>query len=102
MILVAIAWLYVTLLMALTEATVARGVVTFALYGVFPLSIVLYLLGTPARRRRQRARDSAPGAVPDALAPPGPPAGADPQAGAGPPAAPARPAPEGSRPNEPS
>lgn len=57
--LVAIAWLYVTLLMALTETTIVRGVVTFLLYGAFPLSIVLYLLGTPARRKARRAREAA-------------------------------------------
>lgn len=78
--LVAIAWLYVTLLMALTETTVVRGVVTFVLYGAFPLSIVLYLLGTPARRRARRAREAA--ALADASARASDPAGtaADPQA----------------------
>ena len=54
---VAIAWLYVTLLMAFAETTVTRGVVTFGLYGLFPLSIVMYLLGTPARRHARRVRE---------------------------------------------
>ena len=58
MFLVAIAWLYVTVLMALTETTVARGVVTFVVYGAFPLSIVMYLMGTPARRRRRRTLEA--------------------------------------------
>lgn len=57
--LVAIGWLYVTLLMALTETTLVRQIVTFVLYGAFPLSIVLYLLATPARRRARRAREAA-------------------------------------------
>lgn len=65
MYLVAIAWLYVTLLMALTESSITRGVATFVLYGAFPLSIVLYLLNTPARRRARRARESDGGSAPD-------------------------------------
>lgn len=86
--LVAIAWLYVTLLMALTETSVVRGVVTFVLYGAFPLSILLYLLATPARRRARRAREAA------ADRSTGQAAGAhggspDPAAHAGPPQAPA-------------
>lgn len=53
---VAIAWMYVTLMMALAEATSPQGTVlgalfTFLLYGVGPLSLVLYLLGAPARRK---------------------------------------------------
>lgn len=59
MYLVAIAWIYVVLLMAVAEATGSGGtvlgaMVTFLLYGVLPLSIVLYLLATPARRRRAK------------------------------------------------
>ena len=78
--LVAVAWLYVTVLMAAAEATAPSGSVlgalaTLLLYGVAPLALVMYLLGTPARRRaRRRAesgdapdrRDHAPG---DAVAP---------------------------------
>ena len=61
---VAIAWIYVVLMMALVEAlspqgTVLGAVFTFLLYGVLPLAIVLYVLGTPARRRA-RARAEAP------------------------------------------
>jgi hypothetical protein len=64
MYLVAIGWLYVVLMMALVEATSSNGsvlgaVFTFVLYGAVPLAIVMYLLGTPARRRAQRAADAA-------------------------------------------
>jgi hypothetical protein len=61
MYLVAVAWLYVVLLMALAEGTAANGswlgaTVTLVLYGLLPLAIALYLLNTPARRAaRQRA-----------------------------------------------
>jgi hypothetical protein len=47
--LVAIAWLYVTLLMAATEPSVVGGILTFLAYGLAPLAIFLYVFG---RRRR--------------------------------------------------
>jgi membrane protein implicated in regulation of membrane protease activity len=58
MYLVAIGWLYVALMMAVAEATHSQGsllgaVITFLLYGVLPLSVILYILGTPARRSRR-------------------------------------------------
>ena len=66
MYLIAIAWIYVVLMMAVAEAlssqgTVLGAVITFVLYGVLPLSIVMYILGAPGRRRlRQRAASQAP------------------------------------------
>ena len=62
--LVAIAWMYVVLMMSVAEAMAPGGgllgaVITFVLYGVLPLALVLYLLGTPARRRALRAAESA-------------------------------------------
>jgi hypothetical protein len=65
--LVALAWIYVVLMMAVVEAlapdgTVLGAVFTFLLYGVLPLSIVLYVMGTPMRRsarRRALARQQA-------------------------------------------
>lgn len=56
MYIVAIAWLYVVLMMALTESSVVAGLATFVLYGLAPLALLLWLLGTPQRRRAQRAR----------------------------------------------
>jgi hypothetical protein len=53
---IAIAWLYVTLLMAATETNITAGILTFVLYGLAPLSLFLWLFGTPERRRRMRAR----------------------------------------------
>src|SRR5437762_3517951 len=59
MYLVAVAWVYVVLMMSVVEAsgtgTVLGAVFTFLLYGVLPLAIVMYLMGTPARRRARRA-----------------------------------------------
>lgn len=48
---IAIGWLYVTLLMAATEANITAGVLTFVLYGAAPLALFLWLFGTPQRRR---------------------------------------------------
>lgn len=61
MYLVVIAWLYVTLMMAIAEATspigsVLGAIVTFVLYGLLPLSILVYILGTPGRKRKLRLR----------------------------------------------
>ncbi|MCW5610651.1 MAG: hypothetical protein KIS83_08225 [Rubrivivax sp.] len=63
MYLVAIAWMYVVLMMAVAEALSSQGTVlgavfTFLLYGLLPLGIVLYILGTPGRRRARRAAEA--------------------------------------------
>jgi membrane protein implicated in regulation of membrane protease activity len=63
MVLVALAWMYVVLMMAAAEAmspqgTVLGAVFTFVMYGVLPLSIVLYLMGTPARRKARRRAEA--------------------------------------------
>ena len=55
MLIIIIAWLYVVILMSMTEHSVIAGVMTFLLYGVLPLSVVVYLLNTPARRARRKA-----------------------------------------------
>lgn len=64
MYLVVIGWLYVAGMAAVVEATSANGtvlgaLVTFFFWGVLPLSIVVYLLRSPARRRARRAAASA-------------------------------------------
>ncbi|MCZ2406944.1 MAG: hypothetical protein LC097_09450 [Burkholderiales bacterium] len=89
MYLVLIAWFYVTLLMALAEATSPAGsvlgaVVTFVLYGLLPMGIVGYILGTPARKRALRARAQAEEAAARQAAGP---ASAQPDAGSHAPAA---------------
>lgn len=59
MYLIVIGWLYVTLLMALAEAFSAQGsvlgaIITFVLYGLLPMALVVYLMGTPLRRKAIR------------------------------------------------
>lgn len=53
MYLIAIAWVYVVLLMAASEASVIGGVMTFLWFGVAPLALLVWLLGTPQRRRNR-------------------------------------------------
>lgn len=65
MTLVTIAWIYVVLMMSVVEAmspqgTVLGAVFTFLLYGALPLAIVLYVMGTPARRRARRRAEAPP------------------------------------------
>ncbi len=54
MYIVAIAWIYVVLLMAMSETSAVAGVLTFVFYGLLPLALLLWLVGTPIRRRRLR------------------------------------------------
>ena len=48
----AVGWIYVTLMMAITEETMVAGIMTFFLYGVLPTVLIVYLGGSPQRRRR--------------------------------------------------
>ncbi len=64
LILVAIGWMYVVLMMSVAEAVAPNGTLlgaffTLLLYGVLPLSIVLYILGAPTRWRAAKRRESA-------------------------------------------
>lgn len=59
MYIVAIAWIYVVLMMSITEQTVMAGAMTLLFYGVAPLALFLWIFGTPARRRAAARRPSA-------------------------------------------
>ncbi|PLC07255.1 hypothetical protein CY658_09815 [Variovorax sp. RO1] len=61
--LIVIGWLYVTVMMAVAEATNTTGTVlgaifTFLLYGLAPVALVIYLMATPARRRAIKEREA--------------------------------------------
>jgi hypothetical protein len=76
MYLVAIAWIYVVLMMAVAEAVSPQGSVlgaffTLLLYGALPLSIVTYIMATPGRRRALRAAEAAADAEAASNAPDG-------------------------------
>lgn len=59
MLIVAIAWIYVVGLMALTEPSIIAGIVTFLFYCVLPLSTLLYIAGSGRRKARRRAEEAA-------------------------------------------
>jgi predicted membrane channel-forming protein YqfA (hemolysin III family) len=62
---VALGWMFVVVLMSAAEATSSQGsvlgaLVTFVLYGLLPVGIVVYVMNTPHRRRaRRRAEERA-------------------------------------------
>ncbi len=64
MYIIPIAWLYVVVMMSVAEATNSNGsilgaIVTFVLYGLLPIGLILYFMGAPGRKRAIRARDAA-------------------------------------------
>lgn len=74
MYIVAIAWLYVAMMMAVAEATNTNGsvlgaVITFVLYGLAPVGLVLYILSTPARKRAIKTREAHAAQQPKPAAP---------------------------------
>ncbi|MBC7609607.1 MAG: hypothetical protein H7228_08555 [Polaromonas sp.] len=61
MYLVVIAWIYVVLMMSVAEATNSTGtllgaIVTFVLYGLAPVALVVYLMGAPSRNKAIKKR----------------------------------------------
>ena len=62
MYIVAIAWIYVALMMGVAEATntngtVLGGIVTFILYGILPTSIIIYIMDSPRRKKVRLAQE---------------------------------------------
>ena len=51
MYIVVIAWAYVVLLMAATEASLTAAVLTVLFYGLLPCALLLWIMGIPRRRR---------------------------------------------------
>jgi L-asparagine transporter-like permease len=74
MYIVPIAWLYVALMMAVAEATHSNGtvlgaIITFVMYGLAPMGLVMYVMGAPVRRRAIKAREAAELAAAHSTAP---------------------------------
>jgi len=62
MYIVAIGWMFVVVCMAAAEAATSSAwgaITTLIFYGILPLALFLWLVGTPERRRRRErgARD---------------------------------------------
>lgn len=54
----AVGWIYVVLMMSIVEESLVAGIMTFFLYGVLPVTIIIYIGGTgKRRRRREQERD---------------------------------------------
>ena len=49
---VAIGWLYVVIMMTTTATSFIAGVLTLLCYGIVPLGLFLWVVGTLERRRR--------------------------------------------------
>lgn len=63
MYLVIIAWFYVVVMMAIAEATSSTGsvvgaIITFFFYGLVPIGILIYITGSPLRKKARMAAES--------------------------------------------
>lgn len=63
MYIVLIGWLYVALMMSIAEAASSNGTLlgaffTLLFYGILPIMIVAYIMGTSARRRAREKTKS--------------------------------------------
>ena len=54
MYIVAIGWLYVVVLMAISAHSFASGLMTFLLYGALPVGVLILISGSKHRHRRRR------------------------------------------------
>jgi hypothetical protein len=59
MYIVAIAWMYVVVLMAATQPSILSALGTLVFYGVIPCSVVMYLIMAPTRAKRKKAVEAA-------------------------------------------
>jgi predicted membrane channel-forming protein YqfA (hemolysin III family) len=64
MYIIVIAWLYVAVMMAAAEATHVNGsmlsaIFTFIGYGLLPAGLVIYVMQSPARKKRRQALEAA-------------------------------------------
>ena len=64
MYIIAIAWIYVTLMMSVAEAnntngTVLGAIVTFILYGILPTALIVYLMGAPQGNKWRKTKKTA-------------------------------------------
>lgn len=58
MYIIAIAWIYVVLLMAMTETSLTASIMTFLFYCVLPLALFFYLFKTPNRKQQRKNKET--------------------------------------------
>lgn len=54
---IVIGWLYVTVLVAASEASLVAGIISFLFYGALPCGLILYFAGSRVRRERRAFRE---------------------------------------------
>lgn len=57
MYIIAIGWLYVTVLVAASEASIVAGVISFLFYGLIPCGLLLWMSASKVRRQRKAYRE---------------------------------------------
>ena len=57
MYIIAIGWLYVTVLVAFNEPTIVSGIISFLIYGLLPCGLLLWMAGSKVRRQRRRHQE---------------------------------------------
>ena len=53
MYIIAIGWLYVTVLIAANEPSIVAGIISFLFYGLVPCSLLLWVSASKVRRQRK-------------------------------------------------
>ncbi|WP_018609082.1 hypothetical protein [Uliginosibacterium gangwonense] len=59
MYIVAIAWLFVVLVLSISQNSILAGVLTLFFWGILPLGLLLWIVGTPSRRLRKTREEAA-------------------------------------------
>ena len=54
MYIVAIAWFFVAIMIAVTQPSLTAGVLSLLGWGIVPVCLILWIVGTPARLHRKR------------------------------------------------
>lgn len=57
MYIIAIGWLYVTVLVAANEPSIIAGIISFSFYGLLPCGLLLWMSGSKVRRQRRAYRE---------------------------------------------
>lgn len=65
MYIVAIAWLFVVLILSISQNSILAGVLTLLFWGVIPLGLLLWIVGTPARHLRKVREEAVRGSKND-------------------------------------